>query len=65
MELFNTIMEVINNNAFPIIMCVLLFMDNREMRKEHKNEVDTLSKAVENNTVVMSEVKEVLTDFRK
>lgn len=65
METFELIMEVINNNAFPIIMSVLLFMDNREMRKEHKNEVDTLSKAVENNTIVMSEVKEVLTDFRK
>lgn len=45
--------ELIGSYAFPIVMCLLMYIDNKDVRKSHKEEIDNLSKALENNTVVM------------
>ena len=67
----NEIVQVISTLGFPIAMCVgaCFFIkyqfdtSNRqmeEMRKEHKEEVANMSKAIENNTLALTRLIEKL-----
>lgn len=67
----NEIVQIISTLGFPIAMCVgaCFFIkyqfdtSNRqmeEMRKEHKEEVANMSKAIENNTIALTRLIEKL-----
>lgn len=47
MELFNSIMEGISNQAFPMGMCVLLFLYIKDEQKETRNVLNKLENAIE------------------
>lgn len=50
------IVNLINNLGFPIaVVCYLLWHSNKE-EEDHKEEVSTLSTAIENNTIVMQKL---------
>ena len=58
---------LITTVGFPIAMCLLFAWyiykrDERDSTKdlEHKNEVDKLSEAITNNTIVMEKILKVL-----
>ena len=73
------LLEFIKIYGFPIVMCLLLYMQNRQERKDYNDRVDKLNElhanevnsltasynentakildAINNNTVVMREIK--------
>lgn len=52
------ITQLIGSLGFPIVMCIMVFMDNQKMRKEHKEETAGLQKCIENNTVIQQQILE-------
>lgn len=56
----NEIISAIGAIGFPAVMCLLMHIDNREVRKDHKEEVTTLSVAIQNNTLVMQQILDKL-----
>ncbi len=61
----NTIVQIISTVGFPIFACVALgYLLYRE-QNEHKEEMNTLTDALNRNTVVMAELKQLLEDLKK
>lgn len=58
----NTITQLVGSLGFPILACVALFYDNMQTRKDHKEEMIQVTKALQNNTEVLSQLKEVIKD---
>lgn len=55
------IIQAISTLGFPIVMCAaLLYYLNLE-RVSHKEEMESMKDALDRNTVIMTELKEMLT----
>lgn len=50
------IATMISTLGFPIAMCLLMWYQNSELTKTHKEETNELKKAIENNTVILTEL---------
>lgn len=48
--------NLISSVGFPIGMCLLMWYQNSELTKTHKEETDELKKAIENNTLILTEL---------
>lgn len=48
--------QIVSNVGFPIAMCCGLFAYLREKDKESKKEIDSLSDAINNNTLVITKL---------
>lgn len=57
----DTIITAVSTLGFPIVMCGALFWYMIQQRKDHKEEVEKLTTALENNTVAVTK----LTDYIK
>lgn len=55
-----TIMNAISSLGFPIVCCLIVLYMYWKSDQTHKAEVDKLSEAVQNNTVVMEKILERL-----
>lgn len=54
------IISAVGSLGFPIVMCgVLLYYLNAE-RESHKEEMNSMKDALDRNTVIMTELKEML-----
>lgn len=55
------IIQAVSTLGFPIVMCAaLLYYLNLE-RVSHKEEMESMKDALDRNTVIMTELKEMLT----
>ncbi len=55
------IIQAVSTLGFPIVMCAaLLYYLNLE-RESHKEEMESMKDALDRNTVIMTELKEMLT----
>lgn len=55
-----TIIQAVSTLGFPIVMCAaLLYYLNLE-RQSHKEEMDSMKGALDRNTTIMTELKEML-----
>lgn len=61
--IINTLTQVIGSLGFPIVMCFYMMKQNREMSKDHKEEVSQLREAVENNTLMMQKIFDKLEEM--
>ena len=59
MEAGNFIINSIGAVGFPIVMCLIIFCYLNEERKSHKEEMDTLSKTIEENTKAILELQDL------
>lgn len=59
MEAGNFIINSIGAVGFPIVMCLIIFWYLNEERKSHKDEMDTLSKTIEENTKAILELQDL------
>lgn len=57
----NAVITAVSTLGFPVVMCGALFWYMIEQRKDHKEEVEKLTNALENNTVAITQ----LTDYIK
>lgn len=46
----NTIIQIVGSLGFPIVMCGALFWRQVKSDEQHKEEMDKLSEALNNNT---------------
>ena len=56
----NGILTAISTVGFPIVMCGALFWKMDKQDKDHKEEQEKLTAAIQNNTVVMQQVVDKL-----
>jgi len=57
---YNTIVQAIGSLGFPIIAAIGCFWYLNKERETHAEETAALTKALQDNTVVMAEIKEIL-----
>lgn len=55
---YNAIMQAVSTLGFPIVMCGALFWKLDKSDKQHKEETDKLSEALNNNTAIMQRLVE-------
>jgi len=56
------IIEFINTVGYPIACAAVMFWMLDKERKDHKEESDKLVEALNNNTIVLEQIKAVLID---
>lgn len=54
----NNIIEIIRDLGFPIACVVALFWQNTRLNDQHKEEMNKMVEAVNNNTQVLTALKE-------
>lgn len=54
----NDIIQAISTVGFPIVMCIIMIYLNEKQDARHREEVDKMTEAVNNNTVVIQQVLE-------
>lgn len=57
----NDIITAISTLGFPIVMCAALFWKMNKQDEEHKYEMDKVSEALNNNTLALQHMVDVLT----
>lgn len=62
MEFLSVFTDLLANLGFPIACCVALFWYMTKAEERHKQEVDKLSKALDNNTSVLNQLAEIIKD---
>lgn len=55
-----TVISAISSLGFPIVCCLIVLYMYWKSDQTHKAEVDKLSEAVQNNTIVMEKILERL-----
>lgn len=56
----NTLIQAVSTLGFPIVMCAaLLYYLNLE-RESHRDEMNSMKDALDRNTTIMTELKEML-----
>lgn len=53
---FNTVTQFVSTLGFPIAVCLICFWYINKREEQHKDEVTELSKAINNNTIVMQKL---------
>lgn len=56
----NDIVSIISTVGFPIVACGAMFWKINKQDTQHKEEMVTLAKAIENNTMALTAMKEVI-----
>lgn len=56
----NTIIQIVGSLGFPIVMCSALFWRQVKADEQHKAEMDKLSEALNNNTLVITKLTDKL-----
>ncbi len=58
---FSGIAQLIGSLGFPIAACIYLFYSMEKEREAHKTEMDKITEALNNNTLVMQQLIDSLT----
>lgn len=53
---YTAVMQLIGSLGFPIVACVMLYVRMEKQDENHKAEVSELTKAIQNNTIVMQKL---------
>ena len=61
----NEIVQMISSVGFPIVSSLILGYLLIEEKKDHKEEITTLTQAIHSNTLVMTELKQLIVDIRE
>lgn len=59
---FSTVTQFVSTLGFPIAVCLICFWYINKREEQHKDEVTELSKAINNNTIVMQKLVDRLGD---
>lgn len=62
METVQMLITAISTVGFPIVMCGALFWKMDKQDKEHKEEMNKSTEAINNNTVVLQKLMQMLSD---
>lgn len=59
-----TISQVISSIGFPIVACLIMWKALQDSTAAHKEEMDAIKESLNQNTVVLAELKQMLQDLR-
>jgi len=62
---FETIISAISTVGFPIAATLILGYLLLQEQKNHKEETESLKDAINSNTIIMTELKQLLQDYYK
>lgn len=54
----NTIIQLVGSLGFPIVACVALFWFMIKSNEQHKEEINKLSEALNNNTLAITKLSD-------
>ena len=54
----NTVLSAVGSLGFPIVACIALFWLMTKLNDKHKEEMDKMAEAINNNTKVMNSLLE-------
>lgn len=57
---YTAVMQLIGSLGFPIVACVMLYVRMEKQDENHRAEVSELTKAIQNNTLVMQQLLDKL-----
>lgn len=57
--------ELIGQYVFPIAACVALFVENREQRESHREEMERFTTVIEANTLALTKLTVHLEEVNK
>lgn len=53
-------MQAISTVGFPIVACFAMFWKINQQDKQHKEEMNSVTKALENNTIALTKLEDSL-----
>ena len=56
----NTVTQAISSFGFPILACIVMFKYLEKEREDHKEEMKSITKALNDNTAILNELKNVI-----
>lgn len=56
----NTVTQAISSFGFPIVACIVMFKYLEKERESHKEEMQSITKALNDNTAILNELKNVI-----
>lgn len=65
MESMQFILQAISTVGFPIVACGAMFWKINQQDKQHKEEMDSVTKALENNTIALTKLEDSITNSNK
>ena len=57
--------QLISSVGFPIIACMIMWKSLQDSTAAHKEEMDGMKESLNQNTLVLSELKQMLKDFKE
>lgn len=58
-----TISTLISSVGFPILACVFMWKAFQDVNRSHKEEMEAMQKSINQNTLVLTELKQMLQDM--
>ena len=59
---FEQLLTLVGNYAFPICCCIYLFWSISKERDAHKDDMDKVTEALNNNTIALTKIEELVRD---
>lgn len=56
MEVYNAIIQAVSTVGFPIVCCLLMMKNNKEMQDVNAKKEESLQKVIENNTLSITKL---------
>lgn len=58
MEVYNAIIQAISTVGFPIVCCLIMMKNNKDIQETSSKETENLRKVIENNTLSITKLYE-------
>ena len=56
MEIYNAIIQAVSTVGFPIVCCLLMMKNNKEMQDVNAKKEESLQRVIENNTLSITKL---------
>ena len=56
MEVYNAIIQAVSTVGFPIVCCLLMMKNNKEMQDVNAKKEESLQRVIENNTLSITKL---------
>ena len=57
--------QLISSVGFPIVACMIMWKSLQDSTAAHKEEIDGMKESLNQNTLVLSELKQMIKDFKE
>ena len=56
MEIYNSIIQAVSTVGFPIVCCLIMMKNNKEMQDANSKKEESLQRVIENNTLSITKL---------